>query len=295
MWTRRKSSHTDTPPRVPAPPAGSRPAHADGPHGTGRARRCRGAADVCGLLADRRPVAQRDTMRVPLTLIDFLERGALHGDRVAVVDEPNGPASLGELTHAELERRSRGMACELDRMGVGHGARIAIVSPNSARFVIALFGVSAFGRILVPINFRLNPHEVAYIVDHSGAPGAAGRPGPPGATRRRRRATQGGVGRQRRRRAVCGYRRGPGPLGARRGRDRVDQLHLRHDGATQRGPAHPPDALAPRGEHLLAPGGLTADGLPPGPAALSLQRMGAAVRADGNGCPAGDPAPCGRR
>jgi acyl-CoA synthetase (AMP-forming)/AMP-acid ligase II len=108
-------------------------------------------------------------MRVPLTLIDFLERGALHGDRLAVVDEPGGPASLGELTHSELERRSRGMACELDRMGVGHGARIAIVSPNSARFVIALFGVSAFGRILVPINFRLNSDEVAYIVDHSGA------------------------------------------------------------------------------------------------------------------------------
>ena len=108
-------------------------------------------------------------MRVPLTLIDFLERGALHGDRVAVVDEPDGPASLGEVTHADLERRSRGMACALDRMGVAHGARVAIVSPNSARFVIALFGVSAFGRVLVPINFRLSAAEVRYVVDHSGA------------------------------------------------------------------------------------------------------------------------------
>ena len=60
-------------------------------------------------------------MRVPLTLIDFLERGALHGDRVAAVDDPDGPASLGQLTHVELTRRSRGMACALDRMGVGHG------------------------------------------------------------------------------------------------------------------------------------------------------------------------------
>jgi acyl-CoA synthetase (AMP-forming)/AMP-acid ligase II len=108
-------------------------------------------------------------MRVPLTLIDFLDRSALHGERVAVVDEPGGPASLGAVTHAELRRRAVGMARELERMGVAHGERVAIVSPNSARFVVALFGVSAFGRVLVPINFRLNADEVGYIVAHSGA------------------------------------------------------------------------------------------------------------------------------
>jgi fatty-acyl-CoA synthase len=108
-------------------------------------------------------------VRVPLTLLDFLERGGLHGDRIAVVDDPDGPASLGEITHAGLERRARGMACALDRMGVAHGARVAIVSPNSARFVISLYGVSAFGRVLVPINFRLNADEVRHIVEHSGA------------------------------------------------------------------------------------------------------------------------------
>jgi acyl-CoA synthetase (AMP-forming)/AMP-acid ligase II len=108
-------------------------------------------------------------VRVPLTLLDFLERGALHGDRIALVDEPDGPASLGEITHADVERRARGMACALDRMGVAHGARVAIVSPNSARFVITLYGVSAFGRVLVPINFRLNADEVRHIVEHSGA------------------------------------------------------------------------------------------------------------------------------
>ena len=108
-------------------------------------------------------------MRVPLTLIDFLDRGALHGDRVAVVDEPGGPGSLGEVSHADLAARARGMARELDRLGVPHGARVAIVSPNSARFVVALYGVSGYGRVLVPVNFRLNADEVGYIVRHSGA------------------------------------------------------------------------------------------------------------------------------
>jgi acyl-CoA synthetase (AMP-forming)/AMP-acid ligase II len=88
-------------------------------------------------------------MGVPLTLIDFLERGAPGGDRVAVVDEPDGSDSLGELTHVDLECRSPSMACALDRMVVGHWARIAIVSRNSARYVIALFGVSG-GRSAQP-------------------------------------------------------------------------------------------------------------------------------------------------
>jgi fatty-acyl-CoA synthase len=43
------------------------------------------------------------------------------------------------------------------------------VSPNSARFLISFFGVSGYGRILVPVNFRLNAEEVRYIVEHSGA------------------------------------------------------------------------------------------------------------------------------
>src|SRR6185436_5041533 len=32
-----------------------------------------------------------------------------------------------------------------------------------------LFGVSAYGRTLVPVNYRLNPEEIAYIFQHSGA------------------------------------------------------------------------------------------------------------------------------
>ncbi|HEY3842482.1 MAG TPA: AMP-binding protein [Acidimicrobiales bacterium] len=109
-------------------------------------------------------------MRVALTVADFLNRAALvHGDRVAAVDEPGATGSLGSLTYADLEARARGMALALDALGVEHGERVAIVSPNSAKFLIAYFGVSGYGRILVPINFRLTADEVAYVVEHSGA------------------------------------------------------------------------------------------------------------------------------
>ncbi len=110
-------------------------------------------------------------MRVPLTTRDFLDRAELvYGDRVGIVDEPAQPApSLGELTYREVARRARAVQAGLDGLGVGEGERVAVVSHNSARLLELLFGVPSSGRVLVPINFRLQPEEVRYIVEHSGA------------------------------------------------------------------------------------------------------------------------------
>jgi len=110
------------------------------------------------------------SMKVPLTIADFLRRGAhVYGDRPALIDEPGTAGTLGTITYRSLERRARGVAIALDRMGVGHGERVAVVSPNAARFGVLFYGVSAHGRVLVPINYRLNTDEVGYIVGHSGA------------------------------------------------------------------------------------------------------------------------------
>ena len=110
-------------------------------------------------------------MRVPLTVRDFIDRAELvYGDRVGIVDEPDQPAaSWGSITYRELAGRARAFAAGLDALGVGKGERIAIVSHNCARFVAALYGACTSGRVLVPVNFRLHAHEVAYIVEHSGA------------------------------------------------------------------------------------------------------------------------------
>ena len=110
-------------------------------------------------------------MIVPLTLGDFLERAeTVYGDREAVVDEPNPPGGgLGRSTYAQFAEMARSLGAALDELGVGENERVAIVSPNAARFLVSLFGVSVFGRILVPVNFRLNADEVSYILEHSGS------------------------------------------------------------------------------------------------------------------------------
>jgi len=108
---------------------------------------------------------------VPFSAADFLDRAlAVYSRRIGVHDEPDQPApSLGEMTYAQLGERARAMAAKHDALGLAAGERVAFVSHNSARLLSAFFGVCGHGRVLVPVNFRLSPAEVAYIVEHSGA------------------------------------------------------------------------------------------------------------------------------
>ena len=110
-------------------------------------------------------------MKVALSVRDFLDRAeTVYPDRVAVVDEPDQPAApLGDLTYRQLAERARAQAAGLDRLGVGPGERVAIVSHNAGRLLSGFWGVSGWGRIYVPINFRLAHEEIAYIVEHCGA------------------------------------------------------------------------------------------------------------------------------
>ncbi len=110
-------------------------------------------------------------MRTPLTIGGHLDRAALvYGDRTGIVDEPDAPGGgLGRLTYRRVQELARGQAAALDKLGIDVGERVAILSQNAGRLLTSFFGVSGYGRVLVPINFRLSPAEVEYIVGHSGA------------------------------------------------------------------------------------------------------------------------------
>jgi acyl-CoA synthetase (AMP-forming)/AMP-acid ligase II len=110
-------------------------------------------------------------MQVQFNVRQFLDRAACtFPERLAIVDEPDQPAEPWEpLTFAALATRARAQAAGLDGLGIAPGERVAIVSHNSARLLTSFFGVPGWGRILVPINFRLAPAEVEYILGHSGA------------------------------------------------------------------------------------------------------------------------------
>lgn len=107
-------------------------------------------------------------MTVPLNTADFCYRArTVQAEKLAAVDEPGFPGELGRLTYAELMRRCDGMIATLERLGVGVGDRVAIISPNAVKMLIALYAVTGSGRVFVPINYRLTAAEAQFVVEDS--------------------------------------------------------------------------------------------------------------------------------
>jgi acyl-CoA synthetase (AMP-forming)/AMP-acid ligase II len=69
----------------------------------------------------------------------------------------------------ELYEESRVVASALIARGVAPGDRVALWSPNSARWIVASFGVYLAGAVLVPVNTRFKGPEVAHVLRRSSA------------------------------------------------------------------------------------------------------------------------------
>lgn len=102
-------------------------------------------------------------MIVPLTPLRFLRRAAeLYGNKEGVV--------CGEtrLTYAEFSRRAGQLGAAL-RPLVRSGDRVAFLSYNCHRLLEAYYGVLEADAILQPLNIRLAPPELEFILNDSGA------------------------------------------------------------------------------------------------------------------------------
>ncbi len=73
------------------------------------------------------------------------------------------------VTWAQLHDRVNAVAAAMAARGIGFGDRVAIMMTNRPEFLEVMFAASALGAIAVPVNFRLTPDEVAYMLTDSGA------------------------------------------------------------------------------------------------------------------------------
>ena len=93
------------------------------------------------------------------------KRATINPDREAYIDSQSGL----RLNFAELNSRSNRIANALLGLGVSPGGRVAIALMNSAEFVEAYFAIAKIGGIVVPLNWRLVPDELEYILKDSGS------------------------------------------------------------------------------------------------------------------------------
>ena len=85
------------------------------------------------------------------------------GDREAIVTAER------RWTWRALETDIADAAAALEAFGVGKRDRVAVLSANSAEFIIASHAASRLGAIVVPVNTRLAAPELAHILDDSGS------------------------------------------------------------------------------------------------------------------------------
>src|SRR5246500_3019347 len=103
-------------------------------------------------------------MNIPLTPLRFLRYAEQqYPRRTAVV------CNQDSFTYAEFADRTRRLAGALRQAGVLPGDRVAFLSTNCHRLLEAYYGVLEAGGVLLPLNIRLAPQELAYILNDSGA------------------------------------------------------------------------------------------------------------------------------
>jgi fatty-acyl-CoA synthase len=73
------------------------------------------------------------------------------------------------FTYGELAERCDRLAGLLQAHGCGAGDRIAYLCPNTVELLEAYYGVLQAGCVLVPLNVRLAPAELQFVLDDAGA------------------------------------------------------------------------------------------------------------------------------
>jgi fatty-acyl-CoA synthase len=103
-------------------------------------------------------------MELPLTPTRFLNRAvALYPDKPAVI---NGDA---RFTYREFKERSNRFGHAMSGLGLGRGAVIAYLGLNNHQILEAYYGVLPSGFVLLPLNVRLRPQDLAYILADADA------------------------------------------------------------------------------------------------------------------------------
>jgi fatty-acyl-CoA synthase len=104
-------------------------------------------------------------MKREMLTTDFLDRAADIYDDVTGIVAHDGT----EYTYAEVDDRVNRLANALEERGIGQGDRVALLAPNTHYFVETLYATNKLGGVFVPMNYRLTPDELEYILGDCAA------------------------------------------------------------------------------------------------------------------------------
>ncbi|MGA2464980.1 MAG: AMP-binding protein [Thermodesulfobacteriota bacterium] len=92
-------------------------------------------------------------------IYNIIKRNArLYNNKIALISGDR------RINHQRFLEKVNKLACGLQSVGLRKGDRIGILAQNSLEFIYLLGAAAKVGAIILPINWRLNPEEVAYII-----------------------------------------------------------------------------------------------------------------------------------
>ncbi len=77
--------------------------------------------------------------------------------------------SMFKYTYADAHKRMKRLANGLQSIGVQVGDRVGVLAWNSHENYEIYFGLPGLGAVMLLLNLRLIPQDLAYVIDHSGA------------------------------------------------------------------------------------------------------------------------------
>ena len=108
-------------------------------------------------------------MSQPKLMLDYIyDHERAHPDAVYLT-QPIGGGQVVDYTWAQTLDQARRMAAHLQSRGMEPGARIAILSKNSAHFIIAELAIWIAGGTTVAIFPTETADTIRYVLEHSGA------------------------------------------------------------------------------------------------------------------------------
>ncbi len=113
---------------------------------------------------DIRGVPTRTWKNAPPTMRAVFDMSAAHGDATFLVYEDE------RISFAEHYRRAAALAHRLrDTFGVEKGDRVAIIMRNIPEWVVAFWGATLAGAVVVPLNAWWSGEELRYGLEDSGS------------------------------------------------------------------------------------------------------------------------------
>ncbi len=102
-----------------------------------------------------------------LNVINLMKHAFRNYSRQEIVSR-NLDGTLFRYTYSDAYKRMQRLANSLESIGIKVGDRVGVIAWNTYQHFEIYFGLPGMGAVMVSLNLKLAPQDLAYVINHSG-------------------------------------------------------------------------------------------------------------------------------